>query len=298
MPETQRDNTNTPPLVAHQFANFEDFGRLKKDFSLILMALELKEECHAPKVADTLRCALKWLQKKKETTPTHPFFRWHENIHAFLNCFPSEILATLDLVFIDDKKEWLLQAMQDSPALTKITITDSRCLNNRFSYFLEHAMHLKEINLELTSPLCLGSAALIALIYGLDQNTTLEEIVLKGQIDNADCLGYLLETSKKSKNIRRLDLRECKMSEACYQAIKTFMKNIINFEILFDSDNLLATHVNHGLLNCISSTPAMPAFTPHYSRRITNIGMPFSPEIIAQADAEIAAITERMVSLY
>ncbi len=293
MPGTQQDNINTQPL-AHQFANLEKFGRHKKDFSLVLMALELEEGCHAPKIADTLLYALSWLQKKKETTPTHPFFRWHENIYAFLNCFPSDVLATINFAFLDDKNEWLLQAMQDCPSLNKIIITDPRCLNNRFSFFLEQAMHLKTIHLELMNPLCLGGE-LIALIYGLEKNTSLEEIKFKGQINDASTLGYLLEAIKKSQNIRLIDLKECEMNEACHKTIKAYMQNNINIEVLVDSDNLLTTTESHSQL---SSTPTMSAFTPYYRRQIARIEMQISPEIIAQADAEIAAITKRMVGLY
>ncbi len=296
MPETQQVNTTTQQC-AHQFTNLEILGRQKRDFSLVLMAMELNEECHAPKVEDTLRYALKWLQKKKETTPTHPFFHWHENIHAFLDCFPSEILATINLVFIDDESEWLLQAMQDYPLLNKICISDPRCLNSRFSSFLEHAKHLTQIHLELANPLCLGSE-LIALIYGLDKNTSLEKVDLKGQLKDADRLVYLLETINNSQNIRCLDLRGCELSETCHQTIRAHRQNNKTVDILFDFHNHNATTECPSVLNCTSSTHTPPAFIPHYSRHITNFGMPFSPEIIAQADAEIAAITKRMAILF
>ncbi len=291
MPENLlKDIIILPP--ENLFSNLETFGRLRKDFSLVIMALELREECRSSAVVDTLFHALSWLQRKLETIPEHSFFRWQENIHAFLACFPSDGLATISSIFIDDKKEWLLKAMQDSPSFTKLTINDSRCLNNRFTYFLEQAKYLNEIHLELTKPLCMGPS-FFALIAGLEKNTTLESVVLKGKLDDAECLEYLLETSNKSKSIWRLDFSECKMSEACYQIIKTRMENYRSLQIIADSSNLLKPPENQAPLDCISSTPAMPAFTPCYERRNV-IQTHLSPEIIAKADAEIAAITKRM----
>jgi hypothetical protein len=277
----------TPPPGTQQFTDLQHFAAKYEDATLaITIATQFAVNSASTHEVDNFFGALSWLQRAKDFNPKHLFFTHPENIQTFLANFSSHTLRAMSFLFVDDKTDWLLEALRNHPRCNQIVIYDLHCLNERFSKFLASSTHLKQITLAFEQPL--HNISLSMFLVGLERNTSLESLMLRGQLKgdaDVECLLNIL--SHPHCKIHTLDLSNCNISEACANMLLDFVINSKKIKQICLEGNPISTMTLNNIQRALLFTQYRPLYAPQYRALKTSDKNNLSKN---PADEEVARI--------
>jgi hypothetical protein len=280
-----------PPPGSQQFAELQHFAIKYQDATLaITIATEFADHSQREHEVDNFFAALSWLQKARDFNPDHPFFNQPENVQNFLSYFSCNALRAMSFLFIDDKSEWLLKALQDCPKCDQIVIYNFHCMNQKFSEFIASASHLKQITLAFDQPL--HNESFSTLLAGLEKNTSLEVLILRGQLrgdEDIDCLLKVIHNPHCK--IHTLDLRNCHINEAGANVLLEFVINSKQMKHLYLENNLFSKMTLNNIQRALLFTQYRPAVVPQYRHALQMSDC--ANHMMDRADAEVASILNR-----
>lgn len=280
-----------PPPGSQQFAELQHFAIKYQDTSLaITIATEFAEHSQRGHEIDNFFAALTWLQKARDFNSDHPFFHQPENIQTFLGYFSCNALRAMSFLLVDDKSEWLLKALQDCPTCNQIVIYNFHCMNQKFSDFIANSVHLKQITLAFDQPLHNGSLSI--LLAGLEKNTSLEVLILRGQLrgdEDIDCLLRVIHNPHCK--IHTLDLSNCHISETGANVLLEFVINSKKMQQLYLDGNLFSKMTLNNIQRALLFTQYRPAVVPQYRHALRMSDC--ANHTMDRADVEVASILNR-----